>query len=154
MTHHHHPSPITHHPSSPPTHPPAVGGLPKCPDTCVDEVESALRAAMERQALGTPIHPDRTVASVFAAISSYHGAEIEGDSDRAYGAAVKAVDEMIAASKRDLKAKNRDMMTVPRKPSIVEGTHKGKSRLPADNAGPWLPVLTLTLTLVLVLTRF
>jgi hypothetical protein len=90
---------------------------------------------MERQALGTPIHPDRTVASVFAAISSYHGAEIEGDSDRAYGAAVKAVDEMIAASKRDLKAKNRDM-AIPRKPSNMEstqGTHKGRCRLPTDN---------------------
>ena len=72
----------------------AEGGLPKCADVAVAEVEQELLRMMESQALGTPIHPERTVASVMNAISSHHGVKVCGEPEPAVAVAIKAVVDM------------------------------------------------------------
>jgi hypothetical protein len=61
------------------------GSVPKfdklC-DVCVNSVEVKLLEHMERECLGTPFVPQRSVRSIFETIMSYQGVFIEGDAEK------------------------------------------------------------------------
>jgi len=56
---------------------------PNCSDVCVRKVEEKLVHHLASQALGTPLQPNRTVASVFGEIKTLQGALVEGELDEA-----------------------------------------------------------------------
>ena len=71
------------------------GCHPSLPDTAIKSVEEKLRHHMESQALGTPLEPDRTVASVVGAIIACQGAFIVGPADATFAAAVESIAKML-----------------------------------------------------------
>ena len=75
------------------------GCHPRLPDFSVTSIEEKLRHYMETQALGTPLHPDRTVKSVVDAITTCQGAFIEGEADAAFEMAAEKIVEMLVSGK-------------------------------------------------------
>ena len=71
------------------------GCHPQLSETTVNSVEEKLRHHMESQALGTPILPDRTVASVVGAITACQGAFIIGPTDATFAAAAASIAKML-----------------------------------------------------------
>ena len=71
------------------------GCHPSLPDTAIKSVEEKLRHHMESQALGTPIVPNRTVASVVGAITACQGAFIVGSPDATFAAAAASIAKML-----------------------------------------------------------
>ena len=55
---------------------------------------------MENQALGTPLVPDRTVASVVEVITACQGSFIVGSADETFAAAVNSMTKMLTDSSR------------------------------------------------------
>ena len=51
---------------------------PMLPSVCVEAVEAEVWQCMDRQALGTPLQPNRTVASVFSELLGNQGLFLEG----------------------------------------------------------------------------
>ena len=72
------------------------GCHPSLSEVTVKSVEEKLRHHMESQALGTPVVPDRTVASVVGAITACQGAFIEGPADATFAAAAASIAKMLA----------------------------------------------------------
>ena len=68
---------------------------PSLSEITVKSVEEKLRRHMESQALGTPIVPDRTVASVVGAITACQGAFIVGPADSTFVAAAASIAKML-----------------------------------------------------------
>ena len=71
------------------------GCHPSLSEVMVNSVEEKLRHHMESQALGTPIVPDRTVASVVGAITACQGAFIVGPADATFAAAAASIAKML-----------------------------------------------------------
>ena len=71
------------------------GCHPSLSEVTVKSVEEKLRHHMESQALGTPIEPDRTVASVVGAITACQGAFIVGSADVTFAAAAASIAKML-----------------------------------------------------------
>ena len=71
------------------------GCNPSLSEITVKSVEEKLRHHMESQALGTPIVPDRTVASVVGAITACQGAFIVGPADATFAAAAASIAKML-----------------------------------------------------------
>ena len=71
------------------------GCHPRLPDVAVKSVEEKLRHHMESQALGTPLEPDRTIASVVGAITACQGEFIEGEIDATFALAVSKITKML-----------------------------------------------------------
>ena len=71
------------------------GCHPSLPEVMVKSVEEKLRHHMESQALGTPIVPDRTVASVVGAVAACQGAFIVGPADATFAAAAASIAKML-----------------------------------------------------------
>ena len=67
------------------------GCHPSLSEVTVKSVEEKLRHHMESQALGTPIVPDRTVASVVGAVAACQGAFIVGPADVTFAAAAASI---------------------------------------------------------------
>ena len=87
-------------------------------DTCVTSVEKELIEHMENQGLGTPISPNRSVASVVAELMKYQGAFVEGDAEISFQLAV----ESIAAMNDD---DNQSLSVSSSRPSISTiGVHR------------------------------
>ena len=70
-------------------------------EVTVKSVEEKLRSHMESQALGTPLVPDRTVASVVGAITACQGAFIVGPADATFAAATASIAKMLTQSSQD-----------------------------------------------------
>ena len=68
---------------------------PSLSEVTVKSVEEKLRHHMESQALGTPIVPDRTVASVVGAITACQGAFIVGPAEATFAAAAASIAKML-----------------------------------------------------------
>ena len=68
---------------------------PSLSEVTVKSVEEKLRHHMESQALGTPIVPDRTVASVVGAVAACQGAFIVGPADVTFAAAAAKIAKML-----------------------------------------------------------
>lgn len=73
----------------------ASGCHPALPEVAVQSVEAKLRHHMSNQHLGSPLEPDRTVASVVNAITACQGAFVEGAGDDAFEAAAEAIAQML-----------------------------------------------------------
>ena len=71
------------------------GCNPTLPEITVKSVEEKLRHHMENQALGTPLVPDRTIASVVGAITAFQGAFIIGPADVTFAAAATSIAKML-----------------------------------------------------------
>ena len=71
------------------------GCHPSLSEVTVKSVEEKLRHHMESQALGTPIVPDRTLASVVGAITACQGAFIIGPADATFAAAAASIAKML-----------------------------------------------------------
>ena len=71
------------------------GCHPSLSEVTVKSVEEKLRHHMESQALGTPVVPDRTVASVVGAITACQGAFIVGPADATFAAAAASIAKML-----------------------------------------------------------
>ena len=71
------------------------GCNPSLSEITVNSVEEKLRHHMESQALGTPIVPDRTIASVVGAITACQGAFIVGPADATFDAAAASIAKML-----------------------------------------------------------
>ena len=70
------------------------------PTFSVISIEEKLRYHMENQALGTPLVPDRTVASVVEVITACQGSFIVGSADETFAAAVNSMTKMLTDSSR------------------------------------------------------
>ena len=68
---------------------------PSLSEVTVKSVEEKLRHHMESQALGTPIVPDRTIASVVGAITACQGAFIVGPADATFAEAAASIAKMM-----------------------------------------------------------
>ena len=68
---------------------------PSLSDVTVKSVEEKLRYHMESQALGTPVVPDRTVASVVGAITACQGAFIVGPANTTFADAAASIAKML-----------------------------------------------------------
>ena len=71
------------------------GCHPSLSEVTVKSVEEKLRHHMESQALGTPLEPNRTVASVVGAITACQGAFIVGPADATFAAAAASIAKML-----------------------------------------------------------
>ena len=71
------------------------GCHPSLPEVSVKSVEEKLRHHMESQALGTPLQPNRTVASVVNALGACQGAFIVGPSNATFAAAAASIVKML-----------------------------------------------------------
>jgi hypothetical protein len=83
----------------------ATGCHPKLPDVAVAAVEDKLKHHMASQALGTPLEPNRTVASVVNAITACQGAFVQGAADATFAAAVESVATMLTEKAGDSPSK-------------------------------------------------
>ncbi len=68
------------------------GWIPDCPDVCVQLVENGTCHHMSTQALGTPLHPERTVLSVRTEMRKMQGELIDGN----YNEKVRSAEERIS----------------------------------------------------------
>ena len=73
----------------------ASGCHPALPEVAVQSVEAKLRHHMSNQHLGSPLEPDRTVASVVNAITACQGAFVEGPADAAFLSAATKIRKML-----------------------------------------------------------
>ena len=78
------------------------------PEVANISVEDKLRKHFENQALGTPMEPDRTVASVVKAITDCQGAFIQGPLDATFAAAVEIISKMLKAVSPPLSLSTRE----------------------------------------------
>ena len=61
------------------------------PDVAIHDVKNKLTAHLERQALGAPLHLDRTVKSTCSDITAFQGGKVEGNLDQAMDVAANKI---------------------------------------------------------------
>ena len=71
--------------------------VPNFPDISVHSVELDLSRHMESQGLGSPVSPDRTVASVYKDILEIQGFLLEGDGQEKFVEAAGVVNDLVCA---------------------------------------------------------
>ena len=74
------------------------GCHPPLREVVVRSVEVKLCAHLDSQALGTPLQPDRTVASVVGGIMGYQGALVRGPAEGTFEATAKSIALMLLSS--------------------------------------------------------
>ena len=99
----------------------ASGCCPVLPNVTVKKVEEKLWHFMEIQALGTPLEPDRSVASVMDGINACQGAFIKGDADTAFAACVNGIVKMLEEKEEpeQKKAEEKEVQKVQRRNSAL-----------------------------------